>query len=335
MRVLITGGAGFIGSHLGEAYLKNGDEVHIIDNLSTGSMDNIAQLRAKQSYRRKLSVTIDTILNRELLEQLVEWCDTVFHLAAAVGVEYVLQNPLDSIRTNIQGTENVLEACAKFKKRVLIASSSEVYGKHNHAPLIETDNIIYGSSNTFRWSYASSKLMGEFMSLAYYQSTGLKVTIVRLFNTVGPRQTPNYGMVIPRLVRQALNGDPLTVYGDGKQTRTFTYVNDVVWALIHLVKKGSTIGQVFNIGGTEEISILDLAKRIISISKTSSGIQVIPYDIAYGENFEDMQRRVPGIEKIKAFIDFNPQASLDNILGKVISYMRSTVVKQGVGIVNN
>jgi UDP-glucose 4-epimerase len=322
MRILITGGAGFIGSHLAEAYLKNGDEVYIIDDLSTGSLDNIAQLKEKPAFNKRLFVHIDTILNRDIMLELVGTCDIVHHLAAAVGVEFILDHPMESITTNIQGTEIVLELCNKFKKRVLIASTSEVYGKHTHAPLVETDNIIYGPSSKFRWSYAASKLMDEFMALAYYRTIGLQVTVARLFNTVGPRQTGAYGMVIPRLVGQALKNEPLTIYGDGQQTRTFTYVKDVVWAFMNLVENESAFGQVFNIGGTEEISILDLARRIISASGSSSDIQFIPYDQAFGKDFEDMQRRVPGIGKIRELIGFNPQTSLDAILAKVISYQR-------------
>ena len=322
MRVMITGGAGFIGSHLAEAYLKKGDEVYIIDDLSTGSRENIAGLKEKTDYQERLFVTIDTILNRDVLLELVEKCDKVLHLAAAVGVAYILDNPLDSIRTNIQGTENVLELCNQFKKPVLIASSSEVYGKHTHAPLVETDDIIYGSSRKIRWSYAASKLMNEFIALAYFRNSGLKVTIARLFNTVGPRQTGNYGMVIPRLVGQALKNEPLTVYGDGMQTRTFTYVKDVVWALKRLVETEDAMGQVFNIGGTEEVSILDLAKRIIAASNSSSAIQCIPYDEVFGKDFEDMQRRVPDIEKIAALIGFDPQTPLDVMLSTVINFMR-------------
>ena len=322
MRVLITGGAGFIGSHLAEAYLENGDEVYIIDDLSTGSLDNIAHLKEKSSYQKRLFVTIDTIMNRDAMLELVGTCDVVHHLAAAVGVEYILNNPMESITTNIQGTEIVLELCNKFKKRVLIASTSEVYGKHTHAPLVETDNIIYGPSSKFRWSYAASKLMDEFMSLAYFRTTGLKVTVARLFNTVGPRQTGTYGMVIPRLVGQAMKGKPLTVYGDGNQTRTFTYVKDVVWAFMRLIETEEAYGQVFNVGGKEEISILDLAKQIIAGCNSSSEIQLIPYDKAFGKDFEDMQRRVPGIDKIGKLIGFTPKTTLDTILTKVISHMQ-------------
>ncbi len=323
MRILITGGAGFIGSHLAEAYLESGAEVYVIDDLSTGSLNNINHLKENISYRGRLFIHIDSILNRELMLELVGTCDVVHHLAAAVGVEYILKNPLASITTNIQGSEIVLELCNKFKKRVLIASTSEVYGKHTHAPLIETDNIIYGPSSKFRWSYAASKLMDEFMALAYHRTTGLQVTVARLFNTVGPRQTGNYGMVIPRMVNQALKNQPLTVYGDGNQTRTFTYVKDVVWAFMRLVENSGAFGQVFNIGGIEEISILNLAKRIILASGSSSEIKLIPYDVAFGKDFEDMQRRVPSIEKINQLIGFNPQTFLDTILSEVIEYMRN------------
>lgn len=322
MRVLITGGAGFIGSHLAEAYLKRGDEVYIIDDLSTGSLDNITHLKTSASYQKRLFVHIDTILNRDVLLELVGTCDVVHHLAAAVGVRYILEHPMESITANIQGTEIVLDLCNKFKKKVLIASTSEVYGKHTHAPLIETDNIIYGPSSKFRWSYAASKLMDEFMSLAYFRTTGLPVTVVRLFNTVGPRQTGTYGMVIPRFVSQALKNEPLTVYGDGSQTRTFTYVKDVVWALMQLIEHQDAFGQVFNIGGTEEISILNLADKIIDATDSNSKIECIPYDQAFGKDFEDMQRRVPSVDKINRLIGFDPRTSLDAVLMNVINFMR-------------
>ncbi len=320
MRILITGGAGFIGSHLAEAYLERGDEVYLIDDLSTGSLDNINHLKENVAYQKRLFVHIDTILNREIMMELVGTCDMVHHMAAAVGVRYILDNPMDSIKTNIRGSEMVLELCNKFKKRVLIASTSEVYGKHMHAPLVETDNIIYGPSSKFRWSYAASKLMDEFMSLAYYRTTGLPVCIVRLFNTVGPRQTGTYGMVIPRFVSQALKNETLTVYGDGTQTRTFTYVKDVVWALMQLIENDAACGTVFNVGGTEEVSMLDLAKRIVALTHSASDIRLIPYDEVFGKDFEDMQRRVPGIEKLNQLIGFNPKTSLDAILTKVINY---------------
>jgi UDP-glucose 4-epimerase len=243
----------------------------------------------------------------------------VYHLAAAVGVRYILENPLETIRINIQGTEKILELCTMFRKKVLIASSSEVYGKHQHAPLVETDNIIYGPSSKFRWSYAASKLMDEFSALAYYRTKGLWVTIVRLFNTVGPRQSGAYGMVLPRFVDQALRDEPLTVYGEGTQTRTFTYVKDVVRAFLDLMETDEAAGEVYNIGGTEEISILDLARKVIAATGSSSTIRMVPYEEAFIKDFEDMNRRVPGIEKIGRIIGFRPETNLDTILKNVIN----------------
>ncbi len=323
MRILITGGAGFIGSHLAESYLERGDEIYIIDDLSTGSLDNIKHLKEEFRGKDRLFVHTDTILNRDIMLELIGTCDVVFHLAAAVGVKYIIENPLKSIITNIQGTEMVLDLCNKFKKKVLIASTSEVYGKHTHAPLVETDNIVYGPSTKFRWSYAAAKLMDEFTGLAYHRSRGLPVIIARLFNTVGPRQTGAYGMVIPRFIQQAIKNEPLSVYGDGTQTRTFTYVADVVEALTGLMDAEQAVGEVFNIGGTEEISISDIAKRIIAAVGSRSSIELIPYEKAYEKDFEDMQRRVPGIEKIKAAIGFEPRTDLDAMLAKTIDYIRN------------
>jgi len=328
MKVLITGGAGFIGSHLAEFCLRRGDEVYIIDNLSTGSLSNIRHLQTDNRFKQRLLVFTDSILNFDLMFELVSTCDIVFHLAAAVGVKFILDNPLESIRINIQGTEIVLNLCAKLKKRILLTSSSEVYGKHTHAPLIETDNIIYGPSSKFRWSYAASKLMDEFTALAYYRTKALEVIVVRLFNTVGPRQTGAYGMVIPRLVSQAIAGQPLTVYGDGRQSRTFTYVIDVVEALTALMDTETAFGEVFNVGGTDEITIGMLAERIIEKTGSQSSIQMIPYDQAFGKDFEDMQRRVPGIEKIKRLIGFEPRTDLDTILTRVIEFTRRNPANQ-------
>ena len=324
MRVLITGGAGFIGSHLAEAHLENGDEVYIIDDLSTGSLKNISSFQKDERYKSRLFVFTDTIFSRDVMLELTGTCEVVYHLAAAVGVRYILENPLESIRINIQGTEKVLELCSKFKKKVLIASSSEVYGKHLHAPLVESDNIIYGPSSKFRWSYAASKLMDEFSTLAYYRTSGLWATITRLFNTVGPRQTGAYGMVLPRFVDQALSNQPLTVYGEGKQTRTFTYVKDVVQALMALMQTDAAGGEVFNIGGIEEISMLDLAKRVVLATGSSSTIRLIPYEEAFQKDFEDMQRRVPSIEKIKSLIGFDPKTDLDTIIENVIEYAKES-----------
>ena len=322
MKVLITGGAGFIGSHLAEKYLERGDDVYIIDDLSTGTLENIKHLQEDKNHRDKLFVTIDSILNHDVMLGLVGTCDVVLHMAAAVGVQYILENPLSSIVTNIKGTEEVLELCNKFRKKVLIASTSEVYGKHTHAPLVETDNIIYGPSTKFRWSYAAAKLMDEFTSLAYYRTKKLPVAIIRLFNTVGPRQTGRYGMVIPRFVQQALRNEAITVYGDGTQTRTFTYVGDVVDAITKLVECPDAIGDVTNIGGVEEITIGSLAERVKKLSNSSSKIKLIPYEEAYTKDFEDMQRRVPSIEKIEKLINWKPLTNLDDILNKVIDYYR-------------
>jgi len=321
MRILITGGAGFIGSHLAEAHLEKGDEVYVIDDLSTGSLDNIRSFMDKPAYESRFFFVRDSILNHDKMLELVGTCDCVYHLAAAVGVLYVLEYPFESIRTNIQGTEKVLELCNKFKKRVLITSSSEVYGKHTHAPLAETDDIIYGPSSKFRWSYAASKLMDEFMALAYHRTNGLETVVTRLFNTVGPRQTGAYGMVIPRFVGQAMRGEALTVYGDGKQTRTFTYVKDVVEALMGLMACAEATGEVLNVGGTEEISIEALARRVLALTGSQSEMDYIPYDVAFEKDFEDMQRRVPDIQKIKRCIDFDPRTDLNAIITSVIDYM--------------
>lgn len=320
MKVLITGGAGFIGSHLAERYLERGDEVYVIDDLSTGTLENIKHLQEIQSYRDRLFVTVDTILNHDSMLELVGTCDFVIHMAAAVGVQYILENPLSSIITNIQGTEKVLELCNKFKKKVLIASTSEVYGKHTHAPLVETDNIIYGPPTKFRWSYAAAKLMDEFTALAYYRTKKLPVIIVRLFNTVGPRQTGRYGMVIPRFVQQAMRNEPLTVYGDGTQTRTFTYVKDVIEAIVKLMECQSAVGEVINIGGTEEVSIKYLAEKIKELTASKSEIKLIPYDDVYTKDFEDMQRRVPSIEKLKTLVEWKPTAGMEQIIRHVVEY---------------
>lgn len=322
MRILITGGAGFIGSHLAEAHLEKGDDVYIIDDLSTGSMNNISFLQKNPEFKDKLFVHINTILKHDMLLELTGICDVVYHMAAAVGVQTILDKPLESIITNIQGTEKVLEMCNKFKKRVLIASTSEVYGKHMHAPLVETDNIIYGPSSKFRWSYAASKLMDEFTALAHQRTNGLEVVITRLFNTVGPRQTGAYGMVIPRFVVQALRNDPITVFGDGTQTRTFTFVKDVVKALMVLMASDQAVGEVINVGGVEEITILDLAKKIIELTSSSSEIKLISYEEAFGKDFEDMQRRVPSTDKLNRIAGFAPDKSLDFILTEVINHFR-------------
>jgi len=322
MKVLITGGAGFIGSHLAEKYLERGDNVYIIDDLSTGTLENIRHLQGDKKHKDKLFVTIDSILNHKVMLELVGACDVVLHMAAAVGVEYILENPLSSIVTNIKGTEEVLELCNKFRKKVLIASTSEVYGKHTHAPLVETDNIIYGPSTKFRWSYAAAKLMDEFTALAYHRTKKLSVILIRLFNTVGPKQTGRYGMVIPRFVQQALRNEVITVYGDGTQTRTFIYVGDVVDAVTKVIECPDAIGDVANIGGTEEITMKNLAERVRKLTCSASEIKLISYDEAYTKDFEDIQRRVPSVEKIKRLINWKPTTNLDDILNKVIDYYK-------------
>jgi UDP-glucose 4-epimerase len=322
MRILITGGAGFIGSHLSEAYLRQGDEVYLIDNLSTGSLENIKRLQRLPEAQGHLFVTVDTILNYKRMSELVAVSDVVIHLAAAVGVRYILDHPVESILVNVRGTDIVLDLCNKFKKKVLITSSSEVYGKHNEAPLREEDDTVLGPSSRFRWSYAGSKLMDEFLALGYYAEHKLPVVIVRLFNTVGPFQTGEYGMVIPRLIKQALQNEPITVYGDGTQTRTFTHVNDVIFSIMRLFETPAALGEVVNIGGDEEISILHLAEKIREKVGSSSEIKLLPYEQVFPKNFEDMPRRVPSVEKLYKLIHFKPTKSLDVILDDVIAHQK-------------
>lgn len=319
MKILITGGAGFIGSYLSEAYLKIGEEVYVVDDLSTGSLSNIGHLIPDSRFH----FINDTILNRETMLELIGICDRVVHLAAAVGVKLIIDEPLKSIHTNIAGTETVLELANKFRKMVLLASSSEVYGSNSRVPLSETDLRIYGPTQILRWSYAATKAMDEFLALAYYRTKQLPIIITRFFNTVGPRQTGRYGMVIPRFIGQALKNEPLTVFGDGTQTRSFTYVEDVVRGIIGLIDEPRAVGEIFNIGGEGEISINDLAARILSITSSDSQIRHIPYNEAYQEGFEDMERRVPDITKIKNLIGYKNTHSLDDILAKVMEYERT------------
>ncbi len=316
MRILITGGAGFIGSHLSDAYLERGDEVYVIDDLSTGSIDNIAHLKKHERFH----YTIDSVHNYPVVAELVDQCDVIFHLAAAVGVKLIVESPVRTIETNVRGTEIVLAHANKKKKKVLIASTSEVYGLSEQVPFREDGNLVLGATVKGRWSYACSKAIDEFLALAYWREKKLPTIVVRLFNTVGPRQTGQYGMVVPTFVKQALAGRPLTVYGDGTQTRCFGYVGDIVGALIKLMDDPGAVGQVFNIGSNEEISILELAHRIKELTNSDSEIVLMPYDEAYEEGFEDMPRRVPDISKISAQVGFRPEMSLDRILEKVIAY---------------
>lgn len=318
MKVLITGGSGFIGSHLAQEYLGRSDEVCVIDDLSTGQISNISEFEQNKNF----SLVTDTILNHGLMSHLIEKCDLVVHLAAAVGVSYIIENPLKSMQTNIRGSEIVLELANKFGKKIIIASSSEVYGKDTHTGLKEDDDIIYGPSTTWRWSYAASKLIDEFMGLAYFRTKKLSVVIVRFFNIIGPRQTGFYGMVVPRFIKQALTDEPITVYGDGKQSRTFTYVKDAVQAVMKLAECDSAAGEVVNIGGTTEISIGDLAIKIKEKTQSKSEIKNVPYEQVYPKHFEDMMRRVPSVEKLKRLINYTPQTDLDTTLDKTIEYLR-------------
>jgi UDP-glucose 4-epimerase len=318
MRVLITGGAGFVGSHLADGLLARGDEVSVLDDLSTGSIHNIAHLKGHPRFR----YTIDSVTNEPLLAELIDHCDVIVHLAAAVGVKLIVEAPVYTIETNVHGTEVVLKHANKKKKLVVIASTSEVYGKSVTVPFREDADLVLGPSNKHRWAYACSKLIDEFLALAYWKERKLPVVIVRLFNTVGPRQTGQYGMVIPNFVRQALSGQPITVFGDGTQSRSFTYVGDVVRAVIALIDEPAAVGQVFNIGNGEEITIGDLAERIKALTRSSSDIVRIPYEQAYEQGFEDMPRRVPDISKIRALVRYEPTVGLDEILSHVIEYYR-------------
>ena len=316
MRVLITGGAGFIGSHLADAYLQRDCDVYVIDDLSTGKIENIQHLKGNKRFH----YTIESVHNQPVTAELVDQCDVIFHLAAAVGVKLIVESPVRTIETNVRGTEVVLAIANKKKKKVLIASTSEVYGLSSDVPFREDGNLVMGATTKGRWSYACSKAIDEFLALAYWREKKLPTIVVRLFNTVGPRQTGQYGMVIPTFVKQALAGRPITVYGDGKQSRCFGYVGDVVGALIGLMEKEEAVGQVFNIGSNQEITILDLARRVKELTQSSSEIVFVPYDEAYEEGFEDMPRRVPDIAKVGDLVGFRPKMDLDGILKSVIDY---------------
>ncbi len=317
MKALITGGAGFVGSHLAEHLLGEGHQVLVIDNLSTGSIENIAHLKGRAGF----DYTIDTVANEPLLAELIDRSDVVFHLAAAVGVKLIVEQPVRTIETNVHGTEVVLKHASKKRKLVFIASTSEVYGKSADVHFRVDADLVLGASGKLRWAYACSKLIDEFLALAYWKERRLPVVIVRLFNTVGPRQTGQYGMVLPNFVRQALTGEPITVFGDGKQSRSFTYVGDVVGALAKMADDPRAVGQVYNIGSTEEITIMDLAERVRTLADSRSVIRCVPYDEAYEEGFEDMPRRVPDITKIRELIGFEPQVPLDDTIRRVVQYM--------------
>ena len=320
-RFLITGGAGFIGSHLSEVLLDQGNRVTIIDDLSTGKFENIQHLTKNPNFH----FAIDTITNNMVLDRLASECDVIYHLAAAVGVQLVVKKPVLTMETNFKGTEAVLKAAQRYRSKVIITSSSEVYGKGNSLPFKEDDDVLFGPTKNSRWTYAGSKMMDEFLGLAYYQEKGIPVVICRLFNTIGARQTGRYGMVVPRFVQQALRGDPITVYGDGEQRRSFTWVGDVVQGLIQLGKAPEAVGDVFNIGNYQDISIQELAQLIKKMTGSSSEIIIIPYKEAYKEGFEDMRRRLPDISKIQTLTGYEPTLVLEDILKLVIDYEKNHV----------
>jgi UDP-glucose 4-epimerase len=319
MKALITGGAGFIGSHLAERLLEDGNEVVVFDNLSTGSLSNIEGFKGDS----KFEFIEGNILNSELMEVQAGRCEVIFHLAAAVGVKLIAEKPVHTIETNISGTEVVLEAANKYGRKILIASSSEVYGKSEAIPFAEGDDLVLGGTHLSRWSYACSKAIDEFLGLAFWQQFGLEVIIGRFFNTIGPRQSGQYGMVVPRFVERALKNEPLTIYGTGQQTRCFGYVKDIVDAIVGLMNCKGAAGEVYNIGSTEEISIEELADRIVELTNSKSKKEFISYEQAYGRAIDDMMRRVPRLERIKEVIGWEPKTSLDETLKMIIASSRT------------
>jgi len=321
VKSLVTGGAGFVGSHLAQELLRRGDEVYILDDLSTGSIENIDHLKPNSRFH----YTLDSVHNEPVLAELIDRCDVVYHLAAAVGVKLIVESPVNTIETNVHGTEVVLKVANKKRKKVLITSTSEVYGKSTAVPFNEDQDLVLGATTKGRWSYACSKAIDEFLGIAYWHEKKLPVVIVRLFNTVGPRQTGRYGMVIPNFVCQALMNQPITVYGDGNQSRAFAYVGDVVTALADLAQHPAAVGQVFNIGNTEEITMNDLAHLIKQMTSSESEIVHIPYDRAYEKGFEDMPRRVPDISKVRQLIGYHPRLNLKDILTEIIAFTRKSI----------
>ena len=321
MKILITGGAGFIGSHLAERYLERGDEVYILDDLSTGSIDNIRHIKDHPNF----FYYIDSVTEHGITAELVDTCDIIFHLAAAVGVRLIVESPVRTIETNVRGTEVVLGLAAKKRKRVLLTSTSEVYGKRVTVPFREDDDLIIGATSKGRWSYACSKAIDEFLAIAYWKEKRVPTVIARLFNTVGPRQTGQYGMVIPNFVRQALAGEDLTVFGDGSQSRCFTHVSDAVGALIGIAEHPNAVGEAYNIGSSREVTILQLAERIKELTGSASKTVLVPYDEAYEEGFEDMMRRVPDLSKIHDLIGYEPKVGFDETLESIIEYHRNRV----------
>ncbi len=318
MRALVTGGAGFIGSHLAEALLARGDDVFILDDLSTGSVENIRHLKSCAKFH----YVFDALQNRHLLAEMVDESDVVFHLAAAVGVRLIVESPVRTIETNVNGTQLVLEAASKKRKTVFAASTSEVYGKSTNVPFCEDSDLVLGPTTKGRWSYAASKALDEFLGLSYWKEKGLPVIVARFFNTVGPRQTGRYGMVLPNFVSQALSGEPITIYGTGKQSRCFCHVNDAVQAILRLVDSGQAVGEVVNVGSDQEVTIEELAQVVKQRADSSSAIVYVPYDQAYEPGFEDMLRRVPSLEKLEMITKFSPQTPLPAIVDSVIDHFR-------------
>jgi len=318
LKALITGGAGFIGSHLAEALLAKGEHVTVIDDLSTRRLSNVEHLRNNANF----NLAVETILNETVMDRLVSECDVIFHLAAAVGVELIVKSPVETIETNILGTHVVLKLASRYLRKVLVTSTSEIYGKSEDVPFSEEDDRKLGATTKSRWSYSSSKAIDEFLALAYHKEKGLDTIIIRLFNTVGPRQTGRYGMVIPRLIGQAIRDEPITVYGDGKQVRCFTHVKDVVRAMIQLMESPDAIGRIFNLGNDRSVSISELAEMIKQLTQSNSEIVYVPYEQAYEQGFEDMRIRVPNLKRIKEVIGFRPQNSLEQILQDVFQHLR-------------
>jgi UDP-glucose 4-epimerase len=321
MKILITGGAGFIGSHLADKLLAEGHEITVIDDLSTGRFLNIAHLEENPKFR----LIIDTVLNTELMETLIQDADRVYHMASAVGVRLIMEQPVKTIETIFHGTDVVLGRCAKYRKRVLIPSTSEVYGKGISVPFKEDDDLLTGATDKHRWAYACAKTLDEFLALAHYKETRLPVVVTRLFNTVGPRQTGQYGMVVPRFVEAALKNEPIEVHGDGTQSRCFGHIADVVDGLTRMLETPACFGKVINLGSDAEVTINDLAGRAVALTGSTSEIRHIPYAEAYGEGFEDMQRRVPSLDKAKRLIGYQPTRSLDDIINDVAAEMRADV----------
>jgi UDP-glucose 4-epimerase len=318
MKILITGGAGFIGSHLADKLLDGGHEVTVIDDLSTGRYSNIAHLDGHASFR----LIIDTVLNAKLMEELIRETDRVYHMASAVGVRLIMEQPVKTIETIFHGTDTVLKFCSRYRKRVLIPSTSEVYGKGISVPFHEDDDLLTGATDKHRWAYACAKTLDEFLALAHWKETQLRVVVTRLFNTVGPRQTGQYGMVVPRFVKAAIGNEPLQVYGDGNQSRCFAHVADVVDGLTRLLETPGCFGQVVNLGNSDEVTISDLARRTISLTGSKSEIRLVPFAEVYGDGFEDMQRRVPSLEKANRLIGYRPTRTLDDIINDVAAELR-------------